>query len=332
MLGRVAPMASTVMMSNLMTSVVGPAGSAPALAVAGPVAARASVPEASERLRLDHEELAASLSRLRSFALAEDRELAVGEWGELESSILQHIDAEEMFLLPEYARAQPQEAAALVAEHREIRATLGQVGLAIDLHTLRLEQIDAVSKAVLKHVAREESTLYPWAREAAQSALVDAVLRRLPRATPHASREARTTTTLLTLLQVGRDGEQGYRRAAVDAERPAHRTLFTRLAEDRARFGRQLRAELKSLGVAAQFKGTVFGALHRGWIETTSRLAHGKTGVIFRECERGEELALRAYRAALRTDLPAALRGSIELQYAELERAVSEIRACAATL
>jgi uncharacterized protein (TIGR02284 family) len=300
--------------------------------VAGPLSKAASIPEAGARLRLDHEAFEASLERMRDFVLAEDMELARGEWNELESGILRHLDAEEMFLLPEFAREEPEEAAILRGEHADVRTQLGEVGLALDLHMLRAEQVDRIFRAIASHVAREERTLYAWAVMEGHGALLDAMTRRLPHASPDGSQEARTTTTLLSLLKVCRDGEQGYRRAALDADDAKHRALFTQFADERARFARQLRDELRNLGVNAQFKGTVFGALHRGWIETSSRLVHAKSKMILRECERGEELATRAFRAALRTDLSAPIRGCVEAQCAALERSLEEVRALSATI
>jgi len=319
-------------MSNLMTSAVGVDDSAAQLAASKPIARSATLPESSARLKLDHEEFVASLRRLRDFAVAGDPELAQGEWDELEVGVLRHIDAEEMFLLPGFAREAPVEAAAIHAEHAEIRRKMGEVGLALDLHTLRLEQVDEISRMIIEHGVREERTLFPWALREGNSPLLDAIARRLPHRLPDRTREARTTTTLLALLRVCRDGEQGYRRALRDADDAAHQTLFTRLAEDRARFGQQLRDELKSLGVSAQFKGTLMGALHRGWIEASAKLSASNPKLILRECERGEELGLRVYRSALRTDLPAPIRSVVEAQYGALDRALSEIRAVSATV
>ncbi len=318
--------------SNLMTSAVGPSGSPAQLAASHAVSPSASVEEASARLKLDHIEFEASLERLRSFSEAGDVELALGEWNELEAAMLRHIDAEEMFLLPGYARDEPAEAAMLQSEHADVRRQLGEIGLALDLHALRLSQIDELFRSVARHVARESRTLYAWADQERNRPVVDAIARRLPRPFPDASREARTTTTLLGLLRVCRDGEQGYRRAHLDAEISEHRTFFAQLAEQRARFAREIRDELKGLGVSAQFKGTIFGAIHRGWIEASSKLVHGKPRMILRECERGEELALRAYRAALGTDLPPAVRGYIDAQHREIEQALRDVRALSATM
>ncbi len=318
-------------MSNLMTSAVGPVDSPAHCAASSPLATGATLLESSARLRLDHAEFQASLERLRDFMLAGDAELAQGEWNELEASVLRHIDGEEMFLLPGFAREEPGEAATLRAEHAEIRGFLGDLGVALDLHTLRLEQVDEMFRAVARHIAREERTLYPWADQEKNSALLDAIARRLPRTFPDSNGEARTTSTLLALLRVSRDGEQGYRRAMLDTEVAEHRALFARSAEERARFARELRDELRSLGVTAQFKGTLFGAIHRGWIEASSKLLHSKPKMILRECERGEELALRVYRAALRTDLSPGVRGYVDAQHREIERTLKDLRALSAT-
>jgi uncharacterized protein (TIGR02284 family) len=318
-------------MSNLMTAAVGLPGSPAQVAASRPISRSAGVEEASSRLRLDHVEFEASLERLRAFMVAGDAELARGEWDELEGAILRHIDAEEMFLLPAFAREEPVEAATLQSEHAEVRRHMGEIGVALDLHTLRLEQIDEMFRAVARHIARESRTLYAWADQGRNRPLLDAIARRIPRAFPDGSPDSRATTTLLALLRVCRDGEQGYRRANLDAEDADHQAMFGRLAEERARFAREIREQLKGFGVTAQFKGTVFGAIHRGWIEASSKLTHGRARLILRECERGEELALRAYRAALRTDLPPAVRGYVEAQRREIERAIGDLRALAAT-
>jgi uncharacterized protein (TIGR02284 family) len=317
-------------MSNLMMSELASTADTARRDTEKPLSKAATIEEAGARLSLDHEELEASLDRLRDFSEADDIELVQGEWNELETSLLRHIDAEDMFLLPGFAADQPADAATLRAEHAQIRAELGGIGLAVDLHTLRVEQVDTFYRLVVHHVARERRTLYPWARRDTNSALLEAVLRRLPHAGPDSTQEARTTATLLALLKVCRDGEQGYRRAALDADDVGHQAVFNRLADERGRFARQLRDELKTLGVTAQFKGTIFGALHRGWIETSSRLAHGKATTILRECERGEALTTRAYRSALRTDLPAPFRGYVAAQSRALDDALNEVRALSA--
>ncbi len=319
-------------MSTLMTSVVGDKGSVAALAASEPISNAASLPEARARLHLDHAEVEASLERLRDFLVAGDLEIARGEWDELEGAILRHIDAEDMFLLPEFAREQPDEAAAQRAEHVEIRTALGELGVAFDLHTVRLTEVDALSRIVMRHVAREERTLYPWARTARDGALLDAVLRRLPRAPIPRSPVERTTTTLLALLRVSGDGEQGYRAAAHDLDEPAQRDALVRIAKERAEIAENLRSALVALGISARFEGTVFGAVHRGWIDTGAKVALGKTRRILRACERGDELAVRTYRAALRSDLPAATRAMVQAQLAVIERSLEAVRALAATV
>jgi uncharacterized protein (TIGR02284 family) len=254
-----------------------------------------------------------------------------GEWNELEELLLRHVNAEEMFLLPAFSKEEPTEASVLRAEHTEIRKQLGEIGLALDLHSLRLEQIDDVYRAVARHIARETRTLYPWADQEKNRPLVEALARRLPQHVPDRDHEARTTATLLALLKVCHDGERGYWRAVGDTDDPDHRKIFSRLAEERARFAREARAELKNLGVAAHAGGTLLGTLHRTWIEVNARLPLPKSRMLLRECERGEQLALRVYRNALRTDLPAGIRSHVESQRDAIERTLQDLRALAAT-
>jgi uncharacterized protein (TIGR02284 family) len=295
-----------------------------------PITSEASVAEASARLKRDHAGFEASLERLSDYAAADDAELVVAEWNELEASLLCHMDAEEMFLIPAFRAEDVDEAKLLLTEHAEIRERLGELGLAVDLHTLRTPAIERLYRAVASHAARETRTLYAWAEQPRHRVLLEAIARRLPR--PRVDRQrpdSETVATLLTLMGVSRDGEQGYRHAVEDTTEPALRAVFSRLAEERGRFARTLRDELRRLGVDAQLRGTALGTIHRGWLDATAK--RGSARAILRECERGEELALRAYRSAMRAELPPTARVCIDQQRGQVERALDEVRALAAT-
>jgi uncharacterized protein (TIGR02284 family) len=72
--------------------------------------------------------------------------------------------------------------------------------------------------------------------------------------------------------------------------------------------------------------GSVTGSVHRGWMGLKAALTGEDEHAILGECERGEDSALAAYRAALGVDLPASVRSMVERQFAEVEEAHQRIR------
>lgn len=82
-------------------------------------------------------------------------------WHELEDSLRSHMDAEERYVLPAFARTDRDEALALVREHSRIREQLLEVGIAIDLHEAGLP--NKFVDLVREHAAREDKLLYRWA-------------------------------------------------------------------------------------------------------------------------------------------------------------------------
>ncbi len=48
---------------------------------------------------------------------------------------------------------------------------------------------------------------------------------------------------------------------------------------------------------------------------------------MLRECQRGEDAALKAYRAALRAELPPGVREDVQQQYEAIQKARAEVAA-----
>ena len=122
-------------------------------------------------------------------------------------------------------------------------------------------------------------------------------------------------SVLNTLIEVSRDGEQGFRKAAEDTSDAALKGVFVSRAEDCARGAAQLQAEIQKRGGKADSHGSVGGALHRGWVDIKSAVAGRKDFAILEECEKGEDVAKKRYREALDKELPADVRAMVETQY-----------------
>jgi iron-sulfur cluster repair protein YtfE (RIC family) len=82
----------------------------------------------------------------------------------LETDLRRHMDEEERELLPAFAAEYPVEAAAIRAEHEEIRRLLADLGVGLDLRLFRLETAEALALQLRAHAMREEALMYPWAQ------------------------------------------------------------------------------------------------------------------------------------------------------------------------
>jgi hemerythrin-like domain-containing protein len=132
-----------------------------------------------ERLTADHARLEASFGDVLRRIARDDRDETREAWNELERSLVAHLDAEEALLLPAFAVAHPDEAQTIAAEHEKIRARLLELGVAVDLHTLRLSDAIDFVHALRDHALHEDATLYRWADENVAAAVRNAVVRRL---------------------------------------------------------------------------------------------------------------------------------------------------------
>lgn len=86
-------------------------------------------------------------------------------WVQVEQRLLAHLEAEERFVLPAFARTDPDEAVALLREHGRIREQLLAIGIAVELHYARLTRVEEFIASLRAHAAREEKLVYRWAAE-----------------------------------------------------------------------------------------------------------------------------------------------------------------------
>jgi uncharacterized protein (TIGR02284 family) len=138
--------------------------------------------------------------------------------------------------------------------------------------------------------------------------------------------DAQVISTLNNLIQICRDGQEGFHTAAEGVANPELKELFQRYSGQRASFAGELRDEVRRMGGEAAEGGSVTGSFHRGWMGLKAALTGEDERAILGECERGEDSALAAYRAALGVDLPVSVRSIVERQFAEVKEALHHIR------
>lgn len=134
------------------------------------------------------------------------------------------------------------------------------------------------------------------------------------------------TSVLNDLIETSRDGEQGFRTAAEDTRNAELRTVFLARAENCAQAVADLRAVISRLGGKPQERGSIAGAVHRGWVNLKAA-AGGRTDLaILEECERGEDVAKARYRKALEAQLPDDIRTIVQKQYEGVQRNHDQVR------
>ena len=135
-------------------------------------------------------------------------------------------------------------------------------------------------------------------------------------------------STLKGLVQTLNDGKEGFRQASESVTDADLKELFSKFSLQRSKFAGELEAELLSLGESdPQDEGTTLsGKIHRGWIDVKSALTKADRHAVLAEAERGEDVAKKAYKDALETDLPAPLREIISAQSAEVVEAHNTVR------
>lgn len=138
---------------------------------------------------------------------------------------------------------------------------------------------------------------------------------------------SKAISTLNDLIQVCRDGENGFRTAAEGIKDARVKALFERYARQRTEMLRELQQEVRKLGGTAEESGSTSGALHRGWMNIKSLVTGNDDTAIIAEAERGEDLAKAAYAQALKEDLPAGVRTLIQSQAEIVKLAHDEVRA-----
>jgi uncharacterized protein (TIGR02284 family) len=134
-------------------------------------------------------------------------------------------------------------------------------------------------------------------------------------------------STLNTLIETCKDGENGFRTAAESVKSSSLRTMFQGFSAQRAKFAAELQVEVSRLGGTPEKSGSVSGAAHRGWMNIKAAVTGDDDRALINEAERGEDVAVKAYRDALAKDVPNDVRNLIERQYRDVQEAHNQVRA-----
>ncbi len=128
------------------------------------------------------------------------------------------------------------------------------------------------------------------------------------------------------LIQIARDGQEGFKDAAEGVERSDLKTTFYEFSQQRAEFTGVLQELVRSLGGDPENSGSFSGAIHRGWIDIKSAVTGKDEEAILNECERGEDFAKEAYFDATQSSLPSQIADVVGQQYQAVLAAHNRIK------
>ena len=133
-------------------------------------------------------------------------------------------------------------------------------------------------------------------------------------------------STLNTLIETCKDGQNGFQDAAENVERSDLKSLFYECSQQRAQFVGELQSLVRELGGDPEQSGSLAAAVHRGWINIKSAVTGRDEAAILNECERGEDVAVNTYKTALNSDLPTNVRAVVENQYNTVQATHDRVR------
>jgi uncharacterized protein (TIGR02284 family) len=132
--------------------------------------------------------------------------------------------------------------------------------------------------------------------------------------------------TFNRLIELARDATDGFRAAADAVRDPALARLFATYAQQRADFVRELEDQVRRLGGVPQQRGSVSGAVHRGFINIRAAVSGRDERAMLSEAERGEQVALSTYDEVLQQSLPQDVRNVITRQARRVKETYDALR------
>ncbi len=129
------------------------------------------------------------------------------------------------------------------------------------------------------------------------------------------------------LIQAGKDAEQGFQTAAQCVNDAALARLFHDYATQRGKFIAELQDRVRTLRSDIPATGSAGAALHRQWMDLKAANERDQIHALLTECERGEDIAVMAYRDALKErDVDAQTRALIQRQYEQVQAAHDRVK------
>jgi uncharacterized protein (TIGR02284 family) len=137
----------------------------------------------------------------------------------------------------------------------------------------------------------------------------------------------KTVLMLNDLMLAARDAEKGFQTAADNTKEPELVELFETFSLQRAKFGQELEERIRTLRGEPVKLPNPGASLHRAWMELKTANEPNTAHTLLAECERGEDMAVKAYHMALKDpDMDKQSRAIVQSQYELVQAAHDRIR------
>ncbi|MBA1244682.1 MULTISPECIES: ferritin-like domain-containing protein [Pseudomonas] len=134
-------------------------------------------------------------------------------------------------------------------------------------------------------------------------------------------------SVLNRLIETCKDGEEGFKACADDIKNPELKALFLKHSQECKNAAGELQAEVTALGGSPEDSTSLSGDLHRRWVDLKSLITGKSEEAVLNEAERGEDVAIKAYKEALTQPLPANVYAIVERQFHGVQRNHDQIKA-----
>lgn len=111
-------------------------------------------------------------------------------------------------------------------------------------------------------------------------------------------------STLNDLIEISKDGEEGFLKSAECAHDPKLKAFFLSRSREVKESVIELQALVRELGGQPADSTSIGGYLHRRWMDIKSAILSNDNLAVLNEVERGEDVALNAYLEAADKNLP----------------------------
>lgn len=109
---------------------------------------------------------------------------------------------------------------------------------------------------------------------------------------------------LNNLIEISKDGEEGFLKAADSVDDTKLQTYLLRRSLEVKHSAIELQGLVRTLGGKPADSASIGGYLHRRWIDLKAAILTNDKLTVLNEVERGEDVALKAYREAASKNLP----------------------------
>jgi uncharacterized protein (TIGR02284 family) len=133
--------------------------------------------------------------------------------------------------------------------------------------------------------------------------------------------------SLNKLVEILKDGNDGYKSASENVSDQEIKTILYRLSQQRALFEAELKNEIRVLGGDPERTGESFqGTMSKIWNEWKAGISTKRNKEVIDQCRKNELDVVKAYEEALKADLPEYLKDKLVEQHKLVRGAIMQLQ------